>query len=74
MSEIRKVAVVGAGVMGAAIAAHVANAGVPVVLLDIVPEGELMNLERAAFLELAHNPASIARVKHMLKTEKPLRN
>ncbi len=36
---IEKVAVVGAGVMGAAIAAHVANAGVPVVLLDIVPEG-----------------------------------
>ena len=35
---IEKVAVVGAGVMGAAIAAHVANAGVPVVLLDIVPK------------------------------------
>ena len=29
---------IGAGVMGAGIAAHVANAGVPVVLLDIVPE------------------------------------
>jgi 3-hydroxyacyl-CoA dehydrogenase len=38
MQEIRKVAVIGAGVMGAAIAAHVANAGVPVVLLDIVPK------------------------------------
>ena len=37
--EIRKVGVVGAGVMGAGIAAHVANAGVPVVLLDIVPKG-----------------------------------
>ncbi len=36
---IEKVAVVGAGVMGAAIAAHVANAGYPVVLLDIVPDG-----------------------------------
>ena len=36
---IEKVAVVGAGVMGAAIAAHIANAGVPVVLLDIVPDG-----------------------------------
>ncbi|HZF75217.1 MAG TPA: 3-hydroxyacyl-CoA dehydrogenase NAD-binding domain-containing protein [Acetobacteraceae bacterium] len=34
---IRKVGVVGAGVMGAGIAAHAANAGVPVVLLDIVP-------------------------------------
>lgn len=39
MSAIRKVAVIGAGVMGAGIAAHVANAGIPVVLLDIVPEG-----------------------------------
>ncbi len=37
---IEKVAVLGAGVMGAAIAAHIANAGVPVLLLDIVPEGE----------------------------------
>ncbi|MDX2149852.1 MAG: 3-hydroxyacyl-CoA dehydrogenase NAD-binding domain-containing protein [Bryobacteraceae bacterium] len=34
---IRKVAVLGAGTMGSRIAAHLANAGVPVVLLDIVP-------------------------------------
>ncbi|HUS65335.1 MAG TPA: 3-hydroxyacyl-CoA dehydrogenase/enoyl-CoA hydratase family protein [Kofleriaceae bacterium] len=37
---IRRVAVLGAGVMGAGIAAHVANAGVPVLLLDIVPPDE----------------------------------
>lgn len=36
---IEKVAVIGAGVMGAAIAAHVTNAGYQAVLLDIVPEG-----------------------------------
>ena len=36
--SIEKVAVIGAGVMGAGIAAQVANAGVPVLLLDIVPE------------------------------------
>lgn len=36
--DIRKVAVFGAGVMGAAIAAHIANAGVPVLLLDIAKE------------------------------------
>jgi 3-hydroxyacyl-CoA dehydrogenase len=36
---IAKVGVLGAGVMGSGIAAHVANAGVPVVLLDIVAEG-----------------------------------
>jgi 3-hydroxyacyl-CoA dehydrogenase len=38
MTDIKKVAVIGAGVMGAGIAAHVANAGVPVLLLDIVPK------------------------------------
>jgi len=37
--DIKKVAVIGAGVMGAGIAAHITNAGIPVVLLDIVPEG-----------------------------------
>ena len=35
---IRKVAVLGAGVMGSGIAAHLANAGVPSLLLDIVPK------------------------------------
>ncbi len=35
-SAIRKVCVIGAGTMGAGIAAQVANAGVPVLLLDIV--------------------------------------
>jgi len=37
--QIRKVGVIGAGLMGSGIAAQIANAGVPVVLLDIVPEG-----------------------------------
>ena len=37
--QIRRVAVLGAGTMGSRIAAHIANAGVPVVLLDIVPPG-----------------------------------
>jgi 3-hydroxyacyl-CoA dehydrogenase len=37
--KIAKVGVLGAGVMGSGIAAHVANAGIPVVLLDIVPAG-----------------------------------
>lgn len=38
MTEIKKVAVIGAGVMGAAIAAHCANAGLEVLLLDIVKD------------------------------------
>ena len=37
MKRISKVAVLGAGTMGARIAAHFANAGVPSYLLDIVP-------------------------------------
>ena len=36
--NIEKVAVIGAGVMGASIAAHISNAGIPVYLLDIIPE------------------------------------
>lgn len=39
MTDIKQVAVIGAGVMGAGIAAHIANSGTPVLLLDIVPEG-----------------------------------
>lgn len=38
--RIRRVAVLGAGTMGAAIAAHCANAGLEVDLLDIAPQGE----------------------------------
>jgi 3-hydroxyacyl-CoA dehydrogenase len=56
--EIKKVAVIGAGVMGAAIAAHVTNAGLPVVLLDIV--GKDPN-DRSAIAKGA--------VEKMLKTE-----
>jgi 3-hydroxyacyl-CoA dehydrogenase len=65
--EINKVAVIGAGVMGSGIAAHMANAGVPVVLLDIVPEGasnrsiiaesavkKLVKAEPAAFMHRRH--------------------
>lgn len=51
--RIAKVGVVGAGVMGAGIAAHCANACVPVVLLDIVPGGA----ERAVQTMLKSDPA-----------------
>ncbi len=50
---IERVAVLGAGTMGAAIAAHVANAGLPVLLLDIVPR-ELTPKEEAKGLTLDH--------------------
>ena len=38
MRDIHKVAVLGAGTMGARIAAHLANASVPSLLLDIIPK------------------------------------
>jgi 3-hydroxyacyl-CoA dehydrogenase len=50
--EITKVAVLGSGVMGSAIAAHLANAGIPSYLLDIVPK-ELTPEETAKGLSLA---------------------
>ncbi len=37
MKRIEKVAVLGAGTMGSRVAAHLANAGIPSYLLDIVP-------------------------------------
>ncbi len=49
---IRRVAVLGAGVMGSGIAAHCANAGIPVLLLDIVPpEGKGGKGGRNAFAD-----------------------
>lgn len=35
---VHKAVVIGAGTMGAALAAHLANAGIPTILLDIVPK------------------------------------
>jgi 3-hydroxyacyl-CoA dehydrogenase len=49
--RIEKVAVIGAGTMGARIAAHLANAGIPCYLLDIVPS-ELNGAEKAKGLTL----------------------
>ena len=37
---VRRAAVLGAGTMGSRIAAHLANAGIPVFLFDMVPDGE----------------------------------
>src|SRR5438309_4804136 len=54
MKRIHKVAVLGAGTMGARIAAHFANAGVPSYLFDIVPpdaDGPARNKIAAAGLE-----------------------
>ncbi len=56
MKRIHKVAILGAGTMGARIAAHFANAGVPSLLLDIVPpdaDSAARNKIAAAGLEAA---------------------
>jgi len=50
--KVQKAVVIGAGTMGAALAAHLANAGVPVTLLDIVPKVLTPN-EEAKGLKLA---------------------
>ena len=47
---IRSVAVLGAGTMGAQIAAHVANAGLPVLLLDLTAEAAAAGMKRATKL------------------------
>src|ERR671936_2407277 len=46
--EVKRAAVIGAGVMGAAIAAHLANVGVPALLLDVPAEGEGAARDRVA--------------------------
>jgi 3-hydroxyacyl-CoA dehydrogenase len=51
MTTIRSVAVLGAGTMGAQIAAHFANAGVPSLLLDVTADAAKQGLERARKLK-----------------------
>ena len=47
MTTITTAAVLGAGTMGAQIAAHLANAGVPVLLLDVSAQAAREGFERA---------------------------
>ncbi|WP_433744253.1 3-hydroxyacyl-CoA dehydrogenase NAD-binding domain-containing protein [Falsibacillus pallidus] len=49
--QIKKAAVLGSGVMGSGIAAHLANIGIPTLLLDIVPK-DLTDEEKAKGLTL----------------------
>jgi 3-hydroxyacyl-CoA dehydrogenase len=51
--KIKKAAVLGAGVMGATIAAHLANVGIPSIMLDIVPN-QLTPEEEKKGLTLKH--------------------
>ena len=49
--RIKKIAIIGSGIMGSGIACHFANIGVDVLLLDIVPR-ELNDKEKAKGLTL----------------------
>ncbi len=55
--SIRKAAVLGAGIMGARIAAHIANAGFPVLLMDLPTSGDggRNRLAERALAELARS-------------------
>ncbi len=60
---IEKVAVIGSGVMGSGIAAQVANAGLPVVLLDIKVEGKDLAADAVAKM-LKTDPAPFMHKKN----------
>ena len=69
MKRINKVAILGAGTMGARIAAHFANAGVPSYLFDIVPpdaDGPARNKIAAAGLDAARKSKPAAFFDHAL--------
>ncbi|MDR4949190.1 3-hydroxyacyl-CoA dehydrogenase/enoyl-CoA hydratase family protein [Neobacillus cucumis] len=70
---IKKAAVLGSGVMGSGIAAHLANIGIPTLLLDIVPR-ELSKEEAAKGLTLAdkqvRNRISSQNIQKLMK-QKP---
>ncbi len=72
--KIKKVAVLGSGVMGSGIAAHLANCGVPSVLLDIVPrytekdEKAGVDKDSPAF----RNRLAIENLAAAIKTRKPI--
>ncbi len=70
--HVRRVAVLGSGVMGSAIAAHFANAGIPSLVLDIVPR-EPTDAEKAAGLTIkdkaVRDRLAADSVKALLKTK-----
>ena len=64
--KIKKVAVIGAGTMGGGIAAHCANAGMQVVLLDMAPT-ELTPEEQAKGLTLEFEGGAQSHCQHAVR-------
>jgi 3-hydroxyacyl-CoA dehydrogenase len=73
MKSIQKVCVIGAGVMGASIAAHIANAGTPVLLMDIVPDIVPQRVPdksgKNESPQLSRNIIAKTAIKHLLKAK-----
>jgi 3-hydroxyacyl-CoA dehydrogenase len=65
--QINKAAVIGAGVMGSGIAAHIANAGIPVILFDIVPSATDKDRDTAS--SAFRNKIPLAALKMMAKSK-----
>ncbi|NNE66066.1 MAG: 3-hydroxyacyl-CoA dehydrogenase [Pyrinomonadaceae bacterium] len=72
MLKVGKAAVLGAGTMGAAIAAHLTNAGIPTLLLDIAPQ-ELTDDEKAKGLTLESPQVRNRLVNAMFEAAKKLK-
>ncbi len=70
---ISKAAVIGSGVMGSGIAAQIANAGVPVLLLDIVPKGadDRSTLARTALARAAKTDPAPFMSRQAMKLVEP---
>lgn len=67
---IRRIAVLGAGTMGSRIAAHLANAGFPVLLLDMAQPGEANALTAKALEGLRKSkPAALAAADFLSRIE-----
>src|SRR3982751_5695589 len=70
--QIRKAAVLGAGTMGAGIAAHLSNAGIPVLLLDVAPD-QLTPAEQSSGMSLESPAVRNRIVNSLFESAKKLR-
>jgi 3-hydroxyacyl-CoA dehydrogenase len=72
--EIKKAAVLGSGVMGSAIAAHLAGCGIPVLMLDIVPFPNMLSeadQQKVATDKKIRNKMAAQSLKAALKAKPP---
>src|SRR5439155_21480363 len=75
MIPVKKTAVLGAGTMGAQIAAHLANAGIPTLLLDILPrEAEPLSPPSDPLPLARTRDASEAETRPLGRVQEPDRN